>query len=170
MHKLEKPQIKQTTVSVTHLYDTVCHKKWNCATGSKQWRQKCKLHTALSMFTLSKYDLHLYFNGNFPGEPGLAGSPRFTSSTRSGKRIFGDKRHRYGCHSCHPTKCQNTKGNLKHWQPVAWPHPFTIHHQTTERKGIAPFTPAFWHKWILTKGNTTWLMTSVLWMRLKCQH
>jgi len=29
-------------------------------------------------------------------------------------------------------QCQSTEGNSKHWpQPVAWPHPFFIHHQTS---------------------------------------
>ena len=41
-------------------------------------------------------------------------------------------------------QCQSIKGSTKHWpQPVAWPHPFFIHHRTSNRIGIDPFTLAF---------------------------
>ena len=45
-------------------------------------------------------------------------------------------------------QCQRTEGNTKHWpQPVTWPHPFFIHHQTPDARGVAAFLPALWCKY-----------------------
>jgi len=40
-------------------------------------------------------------------------------------------------------QCQSTEWNTKHWPwPVAWPHPFFIHHKTSDGRDFPPFTPA----------------------------
>jgi len=40
-------------------------------------------------------------------------------------------------------QCQSTEGNTKHGpQPVAWTHPFFIHHRTPDGMGVDPIVPA----------------------------
>jgi len=61
------------------------------------------------------------------------------------KRVFRDKSHRVSTGRTtflHPINSVKTlKKNTKHWpQPLAWPHPFFVHHQTPDRRGIALFT------------------------------
>ena len=63
------------------------------------------------------------------------------------KKTFQDKWHR--CHTDQMSlpspnqKRQNTELYTTHWPwPVAWPHPFCVHHRTCDWKGIAALTPA----------------------------
>ena len=46
-------------------------------------------------------------------------------------------------------QCQSSEGNTEHWpQPVAWPHPFFIHRQTSEGTACC----SFWHS-VYDAGN-----------------
>ena len=78
-----------------------------------------------------------HFNSRFPGESWLAHPHWFPSSGRepSGSSVFF-------C-GCHPTMSEHWKKNSRNWpQPVAWPHPFFIHHQTSKEGGVGSFSNA----------------------------
>jgi len=54
----------------------------------------------------------------------------------------------------------------KHWrEPVAWPHPFFIHHQTPDGRGVAAFMLAFQHYY-----QTTPVECSIdrMWIQVCC--
>jgi len=97
-----------------------------------------RTHTGLSA-------TYLPFQWLFPGEPGFASSPQFSSSTYSG-REFVDKWQKLlnkPDASCHSTTSKETQSIDR--QTVAWPHPFCIHHWTLDGRGVAPIMPAFQH-------------------------
>jgi len=85
---------------------------------------------------------YVRFNGHFPGEPGLTGSAQFSSSTWTSEdkwqRLFTSQMP----YLSNNQQCQNGEADWKHWpQPVAWPRPFFIDHQSAYGRCVGPFMP-----------------------------
>jgi len=76
-------------------------------------------------------------------EPGSVSSPPAVLE----QNFYGISETRFSSAGC--PSCQSTERNTKHWpQPVAWPQPFLLHHQTPDRRGTAPFTLALQRQYL----------------------
>jgi len=103
------------------------------------------------------YYYYFYVTAIFPGEPGSAGSPRVLLLHLFRKRtsgISGTGLFMGWMSFVQPNhQCQSTEGNTNHWSsPVAWPHPFFIHHWTLMEGALFPSyqlsdASTFWKSW-----------------------
>jgi len=88
-------------------------------------------------------DNQLHCNSRVPGES--AGSPSVFFLHLFCKRIFRDVIRFFMGRMpfLSPNQqCHSSTGHSKHWpQPVAWTHPFFMHHRTPQGKRITPIMP-----------------------------
>jgi len=71
-----------------------------------------------------------------------------------------------GCPSCHPTNSVKVLKETQSTDPKLgnisyWPHPFFIHNQSLERRGVAAFTPAVGRQY--PEYNTRQQVVKVRW-------
>jgi len=84
------------------------------------------------------YYHHFHLTAVFQGGPVSASSNLCHLPPSVTEQSLWDQWNGVGC-AFATEPCQSTEGNMKHHTcPVAWPHPFFIHHQSTGGKVMLP--------------------------------